>query len=153
MKKLALFTLLLLVPLAGFSQSKESSSFTERIGYLKFDGVDGVFKSNLMSATKPIDKCSKRPATCNLIDPVKNKKASAISQIEKGWSWGASQSAVSQKSMATFEKYISKNKQNPLLPWTTIQAAFKKHPGYSHDAMVSRMKLYILSMESIEDDE
>lgn len=153
MKKYAFFLLLLVMPVVGFSQGEGSSSFAERIGYLKIGDIDGEFKKSLVNAAKALDQCSAQSNKCDLTDPVKNKKSKAIVQIEKGWSWGASQSAMSQKNMASFEKQVYKNKDNQVLGYTEVEWTFKKHPGYSYEAMENRMKLYILSMESVDDDE
>lgn len=122
-----------------------------KLEHIKFDGVDGEFKKKFMKAAKALDACTEKK--CSLTDPVENKKDKAIVQIEKGWSWGASQSVHVQKVMSSFEKHAYKNKDNPVLSYTEIEWTFKKHPGYSYNAMVNRMKLYILSMESVDDDE
>jgi len=150
MKKLLIFTMLLLIPMVGICQ-KYFTKPQGNLEHIKFDGVDGEFKKSFMRAAKALDACTEKK--CNLTDPVENKKAKAIVQIEKGWSWGASQSIQAQKMMSSFEKQVYKNKNNPVLAYTEIEWTFKKHPGYSYNAMVNRMKLYILSMESIEDDE
>ncbi|MEL6812593.1 MAG: hypothetical protein AAFP76_14785, partial [Bacteroidota bacterium] len=115
--------------------------------------VEWTYFKQMMTAAKALDACSKKPNHCSLKDPVTNKKASAIQQIEKGFSFGVEREMKVQKKVATFEKAISENKKNKVLPWIVIQSAFSKHSGYSYEAMSSRFKIYIKSMERVFEDE
>ncbi len=102
----------------------------------------------MQTAAKALDNCSTKKNKCNLIDPVKSSKTNLKEQISLGWSWGASQGV--QKDMAKFEKLLLKSEK---FPTKQLEIAFRKYPGYSYSAMSSRMGFYIMSMESVEDDE
>jgi len=146
-KKITSVLILLLLPIVGLSQ--EATKFEQTIeqkGYTTTDDL-WTFLPQMKTAAKALDVCSK--TQCNPTDPVKNKKISAKEQINSILSGPYPPRSV-QKNMAQFEKQLLKSKK---FPKKLAIGIFKNNPGYSFEAMSSRMRFYIMSMERIEDDE
>jgi len=139
--------MLLILPVLSWSQN--AAKFHSTLEEKNYANLEVSFITKMKTAAKALDNCSKSKTKCDLIDPVQNKKASAKEQISSVLS-GTYPSRSVQKTMAQFEKQLLKNKE---FPKRQLEIAFKKHPGYSYTAMSSRMRLYIMSMESLNDDE
>ena len=146
-KTSTIILMLLLLPVLVWSQ--QTTNFEQAIKQKGYTATDDLwtFIPEMKTAAKALDKCSK--TKCTLKDPIKDKNASAKKQIMTILS-GIFPSRSVQKSMAQFEKKLLKNKT---FQKKYLDKAFKKYPGYSFDAMSSRMGFYIRSMEHMEDDE
>jgi len=145
-KKVIIILIFLILPVLCWSQKATNFQSTiEKNGYIE---VEWTYIHQMKVAAKALDNCSTKKNKCNLINPIKNNKTNLKEQISLGWSWGASQGV--QKNMARFEKLLLKSKN---FPKKQLEIAFRKYPGYSYSAMSSRMSFYIMSMESVEDDE
>ena len=145
MKKI-LFMLLLVGPMIAMAQ-KGKSDFLGSLEKLGYTEVEWTYFSAMKKAARGLDKGWKIE---EMEENVKiDKKSPAIKQIQMASKSGSKL----QKSMAEFEMGAYKTKDNKALPWIVIQSAFDKFPGYTYDAMSSRMKFYIQKMESVDDDE
>ena len=139
--------MLLLLPVLVWSQ--QATNFEQTIKEKAYTATDDLwtFLPQMKIAAKALDACSK--AKCNLTDPVNDKKAKVKDQINSIL-FGPYPPRSVQKNMAQFEKQLLKSKN---FPKKLVVGSFKSNPGYSFDAMASRMRFYIMSMERIEDDE
>lgn len=142
MKKKHLLLLILIVPVLCWSQT--TTQFHSTLAKANFDTATWSFLPAMKKAAKALDQCSKVQCAPKVL--AIDKKATTKEKItlvsDKG--------ALVQKKMALFEKeLLKKNKHRELL----LTQSFQKHPGYSFANMSSRMRFYIRSMESIEDDE
>lgn len=146
-KKIIMISIVLMLPILAISQQTTNFEQTiEQKGYTATDDL-WTFIAEMKTAAKALDNCSE--TKCTLKDPIKDKKASAKEQIATILS-GVFPSRSVQKNMAQFEKQLMKIKK---FPKKKLEMAFKKHPGYSLEGMSGRMNFYIMTMESIEDDE
>jgi len=145
MKQTIIFFTLLVFPIISWGQRTTFYSTIKEKGYAN---LEVSFISKMETAAKELDKCYNNK--CILTDPIKNKQASAKEQINLASSLGKYPLHSVQKSMVQFEEQLLKSKK---FPRKQLETAFKKHPGYTFSTMSSRMRFYIKSMESIEDDE
>lgn len=148
MKNHIILAVVLFLPLLIWSQ--RSTQFSKTLKTKGYTEVEWTFIPQMKVAATALDQCSTDENKCGLSDPVKDRKTKFETQITLGWSWGASQGSSIIKEMASFEKVLLNSKR---FPKTQISAAFTKNPGYSYSSMSGRMKFYIQTMESIEDDE
>ncbi len=140
MKKILL--LILIVPVLSWSQA--ITHFHSTLSQANFDTATWSFLPAMKTAAKALDQCSKVQCAPKVLAMA--KKATAKEQI----TLASSKGALVQKKMARFEKeLLKKNKHREQL----LTQSFQKYPGYSFANMSSRMRFYIRSMESIEDDE
>lgn len=146
-KRNVFILLILTLPVMGWSQN--TTKFQSTLKEKGFTEVEWTYLRQMKTAAKALDICSKSKSKCDLTDPVTDKKSSAKEQISSILS-GVYPSRSVQKNMAEFEKQLNRSKK---FPKKQLEIAFKKHPGYSYKAMSSRMGFYIMSMESVNDDE
>jgi len=146
-KNVVIMAMLLTLPILVWGQKATNfHSILQKKGYAN---LEVSYITKMKTAVKALDNCSKSKTKCDLTDPIQNKKASAKEQISSVLS-GTYPSRSVQKTMAQFEKQLLKSKK---FPKKQLEIAFKKHAGYSYTAMSSRMGFYIMSMESLNDDE
>jgi len=146
MKKQFILFLAIALPLVCLSQ--KTTNFYETLEKKGYTTKAWTFLPEIEAAAKELDICSQKK--CMLTDPVKNKKSAIEEQVNLGFSWGTSQPSAVQKNMSQLEKRLLKSNR---FPRKSLINSFKKYPGYTYNAMASRMKFYIKTMESIEDDE
>ena len=126
---------------------------TAKLKALNFDEADALFGKLALDAGMSWECCIEEKCDCtDLKDPWENARttppATQVRTMSK-----MKNATQAQKDMARFEQAILDGKGKTMLDASSVEKAFAKAPGYSLEAMKSRMDIYILSMDSETEDE